>query len=231
MGDTVLDLGLLAAFDYNRIKCFEEQQTISQNHLRALGDIYVRTKMHHSYSVGILHRHVPLYDGYIMVHTLCDNGMDVCKAENVKDLDCHNIIPHSFCLNSKGHFQAYEYDSGVSWNRPLPNADFLVQLRSFLVKNRLTEVVAILAEDSRQDSVEFLLADEQGMVSIPRKEGYARIDVGQPVITGCRFYEGPEGTIKCIQRRGCDPKDDGQHKINNDLVQAVGSLVTNTSRN
>jgi hypothetical protein len=93
-----------------------------------------------------------------MVHARCDNDIDLCKAENVKDLDDHNIVPHSFFLNSKGQFQAYEYDAGV---RCLPKLDFLYQLRTFLVENQLTTLVAILAEDGLQDSVEFLLRDEQ----------------------------------------------------------------------
>ena len=221
MGSTLLDLGLLPASDYNSIKCFEEQQTISQDHLRAIAEIYVRTRMHHSYGAGILHRHVALSKGYVMVHARCDNDIDVCKAENVRDLDCHSIIPHSFFLNSKGQFQAYEYDTGV---RPLPDTAFLYQLRSFLVENQLTSLVAILAEDTRQDSVEFLLPDEQGMVCVPRKEVYDGIDGIRPsVITGWKFCEESDGRIECRERRSCDPQGDGQHKVNDATTPTAGT--------
>ena len=223
MGNVMLDLDFLAASDYNRIKCFEEQKTISQSHLRELGDIYVRTKMHHDYGAGILHRHFPIREGCVLVHTLHDTDTDVCKVEDVKDLARQNIMPHSFFLNSNGQFQGYEYYSGV--RRPLPNAEFLYQLRSFLINNQLAGRFAILAEDSRRDSVEFLLPENQGMVCIPREEE----DDGQSVITGWKFSEEPDGKIRCVERRGCDPQGDGQHN-SPPKDRAVGALVTETSR-
>lgn len=101
MGSTLLDLGLLPASDYNSIKCFEEQRTISRGHLRGIAEIYVRTRMHHSYGAGIFHRHVAVSKGEVMVHARCDNDIDVRKAENVRDLDYHNIIPHSFFFSTR----------------------------------------------------------------------------------------------------------------------------------
>lgn len=217
MGDRLLDSGILPASDYNRIKCLEEQPTISQSLLRHIGQIYVRNKMHHDYGAGTIHRHNPICEGDAMVHRLHENGTDVCNVEHVKDLDCSDIHPHSFCLNSRGQFQAYEYEIGPSLVRPLPHEKFLYQLRSFLTQNRLADLVAVVAEDSRPDSLEYLLPDNKGMVSIPRKEGYMAGD-GQPIITSWKFNEAEDGTIECVQRRGCDPKDDGQHKLTTDAV-------------
>jgi hypothetical protein len=208
-----LDMDLLPASEYNHIKCFEEQRTIGQKQLSALAELYVRAKMHHSYGAGILHRHIPLRDGHIMVHTLCDDDIDICKAESVTGLDYDNITPHSLYLNSKGQFQAYEYDSGVKTPRLLPSIEFLRQLRSFLVENHLTDLVAVLAEDGRQNSVEFLLPNEQGMICIPYKDVYGGIDMGRSVITGWKFCEEPDGRILCVERNECDPKGDGQHIV------------------
>jgi hypothetical protein len=97
----------------------------------------------------------------------------------------------------------------VRYSRPLPNRDLLSQLRSYLIRNQLTEVVTIQAEDSRQDSVEYLLPDNEGMVCIPRKEGDS--DVRQSVITGWKFYEMPDSSIQCVKRRGCALQGDRQH--------------------
>lgn len=161
--------------------------------------------MHHNYGVGILHRHVSLPEEHVMVHSLCDS-VEVCRAENAKDLDRDHIMPHSFFLNSKGLFQAYEYDT-MTRQRPLPNESFLRQLKMFLDDNELTQSVAILPEDNRQDSVEFLLPDHQGMI-------YKEVDsVGSFFITGWKFCEDLDGKVRCIERLACDPQADGEHKV------------------
>ncbi|PVH70790.1 hypothetical protein DL98DRAFT_504276 [Cadophora sp. DSE1049] len=218
MDNEPLDLELLPASDYNSIKSFEEQQTITSSHLGAIAEIYVRARMHHSYGAGILHRHFALRKGDVMVHTRCENDVDLCTAENLENLDRHSLRPHSFLLNSKGRFQAYEYDTGLGHLRPLPDTAFLHQLRDFLVENQLTSLVAILAEDNRQDSVEFLLPDRQGMICVPRQDSDGGSDgVGPSVITGWKFFES-DGRIECRARRACESQGDGQHKVKSDSV-------------
>jgi hypothetical protein len=224
MGNTLLDLDFLPASDYKNIKSFEEQQAINQDHLRGLGEIYVRTKMHDSYGAGVLHRHdVPVREGFVMVHTRYDNDIDICKPENVRDSNCHNdIVHHSFFLNSKDQFQAYEYACGPP--RPLPSTDFLYQLRSFLVENELTGVVAILAEDTHQDSVEFLLPDKQGMICVPRKAAYEGLDdTGSSVITGWKFYKDSDERIGWRERKECDSKPNGEHIMKDASTITVGA--------
>jgi len=151
-----------------------------------------------------------------MAHTRSDNDIDVCKAENLEDVDCYSIMPHSFFLNSNSHFQAYEYEyeSSLKCPRPLPGPDFLFQIHSFLVENQLTNLVSILAEDTRQDSVEYLLPDEQGMICVPCKEvGAGKDGTRSSVITGWRFCEELDGRIRCVERRKCEPQGEGQHKV------------------
>lgn len=216
-----LELDLLPASDYNSIRLLEEQQTFTSSHLRAIAEIYVKASMHHTYGAGILHRHFALRQGDVMVHTRCENDADLCTAENVENLDSHNLRPHSFLLNSKGRFQAYEYNTSLGHPRPLPSTVFLHQLRDFLVENQLTSLVAILPEDNRQDSVEFLLPDRrQGMICVPCKDIHDRNRGGGPsVITGWKFFEEPDGTIEYRERRSCESEGDGQHKLKPDTAE------------
>lgn len=213
MDSTLLDVELFPASDYNSITTLEEQCALIEDSLPRIAEIYVKNKMHLYYGVGRLHRHPFIRNGQIMVHKLYDGGIDICKAENVEGLDYRNIKPHSFCLNSKSRFQAYEYESSERWHIPLPDTKFLDELRSFLVWSQLTKFVAIVADGTQRDSVEFLLPDNQGMVSVPHQE-----IKGDPnsssVVTSWRFCEEPNGRIRYIERRKCDPGADGQHKVN-----------------
>lgn len=202
--ETVLDSSILSASEYNRIKSFEEQPTISENHLTCIGHLFVKNQMHHYYGTGTLHRHNLLHQGHAMVHTLRDGDTDICKAEHVKDSNFH---PHSFCLNSREQFQAYEYESEANPTRPLPSEDFLCQMRDYLIRNSLADRVAIQAEDSREDSIEFLLPDQRGTVSVPQRGSGIR----QAITTGWKFCEQPDGQIRIIERRKCVSQGDGQH--------------------
>lgn len=210
---SLLDPSPFSSSDYNSIECFKKEQTISRDHLEEIAKIYVRNEMHHNYGVGILHRHVDIPEECVMVHSLCDtvdvcysDTVAICRAVHARDLDHQNVMPHSFLLNSNGLFQAYEYDS-MKLQRSPPTERFLHQLRHFLVNHQLTKMVAILPEDGRRNSVELLLPDNQGMA-------YEEVNsFGSSAITGWKFCKDLDGKIQCIEKHGCDPQEDGVHKV------------------
>ncbi|KFY67227.1 hypothetical protein V496_01706 [Pseudogymnoascus sp. VKM F-4515 (FW-2607)] len=70
-------------------------------------------------------------------------------------------------------------------------------------------MVAILPEDGRRNSVELLLPDNQGMA-------YEEVNsFGSSAITGWKFCKDLDGKIQCIEKHGCDPQEDGVHKVRN----------------
>jgi hypothetical protein len=139
--------------------------------------------MHYIYSASILHRYVLLRKEYIIVYTLRDSNIDICKAKSVKDLDYDNITFYLLYFNSKSLFQAYKYNSSMKTRKLLLDIEFLYQLRSFLVKNYFADLIAILAEDNCQNSVKFFLLDKQAIIYILYKDVYSRINIEKFVIT------------------------------------------------
>jgi hypothetical protein len=211
-----LEPQILPASHFNCIPSFEQQGTVDPESLAGIAAIFVENQMHDQYGAATLHRHLDLPEGHILVHSTPSKDVDLCKPESLERLDPSQLIPNSLFLNTKAKFQAFEYDIGI---QRTPFSDqFFSELRSFLTVKNLTNSIAIVpapaSDGGLQDSVEYLLPNKQGMISVPRGLFKDRdVDLGRSVITGWTFHQHEDGIIECRANKRCVTQSSGLHKV------------------
>ena len=153
---------LLPAHLYNLIKHVDSQVcSFPDTILSQLGQILVNHGMNHHFNLEILHRHIMLPPNSVMLHSISEDGTDMCHVQFPGSKGPSDLFPHSFFLGADGRFQPFEYDETPS--RMALSDDFLRQLRSFLQDNKLENRVAISrASEIKGMQVEYLLPSYQG---------------------------------------------------------------------
>jgi hypothetical protein len=215
MNTDYLSTNLLPALGFNRIRLFEEQEhTISDDDLRALGQIFVTTNMHHDWAAGLLHRHHTIQDGSIMMHEL-DRGHDICRVVPLESRDPMHILPNSFFLNSDNKFQPSEYD--IESTRTPLHEEFLRKLLNLFLDRGLGDLLAIIPNppphSGLQDAVEYELLNGQGTICVPRAESEEHGGVsGLSVTTGWSFCRTNHGDLGVNEIKTCKVQPSGYHK-------------------
>lgn len=125
---------LLPASLYNDLPQVEDQASIPDAVLIDLGNIFKSYDMHGQLGVSLLHRHLNLDAGEVMVH----EGLR-CYPKDWSNEDT-KLSGASFNLDDGEHFRAFEYDT----DRPLEvGRDFLNDVASYLSTNGLGRHVAL----------------------------------------------------------------------------------------
>jgi len=160
-----MDTSPLPACAFNQIPSIEEACAIMpQNEdLLELAHLFVQHDIHHSWGIGLFHRHTTLPDGCIMLHNPGESeNDDICTIKRLSDLDQAVLSPSALCLNPNGQLQGFEYDTHP---RPAPGSDFAHHFHNVLTRRSLLDKVAIVAIDSIEGSMlECVLADSDGRV-------------------------------------------------------------------
>jgi hypothetical protein len=213
---TYFEPQILPASHFNYIRLFEQQGPVDPQSLADIGAIFVENQMHHQYGAAILHRHLDLPEGHILLHSTPDKDVKLCKPESLNSLNPSQLVPNSLFVNTEHKFQAFEYDTGIQ--RKKFSDQFLCQLRNFLTAKSLCDSIAIVpapaSDGGFEDSVEHLLPNNQGMISIPRylvKD--EEVDLGRSVITGWTFHQHEDGIIECRGNKRCELQSSGLHKV------------------
>ena len=203
---------ILTAVEYNRIRTFEEQQSTQlPNHiLQAIARLFIASGIEHDYGLGILHRHFEIPSETILLHCTQDLVRS-CVIRNSSELPRASVRAHSLYLNEAHDFQAFEYD--LDSTRQQLSAEFLHELRALFLQHDLANFLAVIPNlHAAEELFEFQLADNSGMITIPKSMVEAA-DMQETIqtTTGWAFFPEEGGVqIRAVQK--CIPQTSGFHK-------------------
>ena len=95
-----LNLSIIEASSFNKIKTFEDQQQcLDTELLRGLGQIFVKHFVHNSLAAEIVHRHLAIDEGMLLLHEQNPAGLEVCKVVPRSCVEESKIrgMPHLTC--------------------------------------------------------------------------------------------------------------------------------------
>ena len=84
---TYFEPQVLSASDFNRIRTFEQQGAVDTEDLADIAAIFIENQMHHQYGAAMLHRHLDLSEGHILLHSTPQKDVDLCKSESLNGLN------------------------------------------------------------------------------------------------------------------------------------------------
>lgn len=195
---------------------FEQQEAIGPEDLADIAAIFIGNQIYHQYGIVILHRHLHLSEGHILLHSTSQKNVDLCKSESLNILNPSQLIPYSLFLNAEYKFQTFEY--GTDIRRTTLNDHFLYQLRNFLIAKRLSDLIAIVSAPASdtgfEDSVEYMFPDNEDMISISQcLVKNQKIDLERSTITVWTFHQYADNTIKCRENKRCEPQSNELYKV------------------
>lgn len=195
---------------FNAITAVEDQDGVEDHQLKSIGGIFVEYGMQSAFMIGILHRHVDLPENHILVHSIFAD-IDVCRIRPFEDpIDL--LWPNSLLLNSDGMFQAYEYEDKSAHDLFTPMSSmtdaFLRRLRDYILDEHLENTVSLITKGPA--SVEYLLPDKQGTVSIPQSG--APLEDLQTAMTTAWSFEESDGEIITHAKYKCVVDEYGLHR-------------------
>ena len=212
MNSPILNLKLLPVRDFNNIGLPKQQSLApSAAQLKSIAELFTAHNMHLYYGIGILHRHVELKQGEILLHRMCGEDQDVCTVEQLRSLPMSNPAPHSFLLYRQEQFRAYEHDDCLG--RPLPHEKSLYALREFFLADHLERRIAVVPIPAPSsplcDSVEILLPGNAGMRTVPRSTEHGNLEIFQ---TCWSFGKDASGNATYAAFKSCvKDKVTGEH--------------------
>lgn len=176
----------------------EDQPVISDEVLRALGDIYVRHGAHKAFGVHLLHSHFHAPDDTVLMGRKVSLGpeSDACWTQVMPIHDLKNVPMHAHVLRltEQGLFVPYEYHRGTLSAAALTvPAAFFEDLAKFLRDKDLADLIAleVIHESEKMRCVEFVAGEST--VVLAEKD---TVDLEFPSITtGWSFHVSGDGII------------------------------------
>lgn len=193
---------------YNCIASIESQQQALEHSTfytiwNDIFDIFVKHAALERFGLALLHRHLRLSPGYIMMHSWDFDERDVCRPEIVGTREAY---PLSYCLKD-GQFMAYEF---TSKRTPTPAAAFLQDMADVLQNNALGNIIS-LAHIHDRNSVwtETMLESARGTLAT-KSDHELGCHCNRYIITEWAFEERT-GVPLMLPLKGCERQDNGGH--------------------
>lgn len=204
----------LPARQFNDIPLIHEQPSVSENHLLAIGSIFVRHQMQFAYAIGIFHRHIEMPENGVLVHSSSPADTNVCRISSYPNSsnDESLLRAHSLFVTRDGDFQAYEYERSahdVPEKFPPPD-DFVHEFRDYLRAEKLDTVLCLVKEGSAASPsiTAYMCPDKRGMISIPQR-GAPIEDLQSASICGWSFAgSNNEDVVTCAKYKCRDDHTD-----------------------
>lgn len=194
-----------SARDYNVIRHFDVQtHDVSPDHLLGFGAILVKHHKHTQFSASLLHRHLELGDGGVIVHSHPTPSIEICTVEKIADVACsRSLAPLLFHLDASGRFKALEFREGDDIAEPT-TTDFLEELGGFLNTYQLKDVIGLSTLTSTEEQwLEEELQSGQG--TLARRGSYTHI----PGVVTEWAFSVEHGNVRFKALRKCDPPEEG----------------------
>jgi hypothetical protein len=220
----VVDYSILEASHFNEIKTFENQQkSIDTDLLIGIGNIFVKHDIHNRFAAEILHRHLTLEEGMLLLHSEQeDDGtkMEVCRVASRSGLDESQltglsvswvllISGCSFFLNEHNLIQPYEYQIGTTTPIDEP---FGLEMRDYLVKHELQDRISIVLR-SENKTCEFMLPEQDGTIRVPVDQVTDEDLEGCELFTTEFYFDEKGGFLKCSGGTAHAAMVNGAHKV------------------
>ncbi|KAF2206688.1 hypothetical protein CERZMDRAFT_91933 [Cercospora zeae-maydis SCOH1-5] len=211
----------LPAAEYNNIPTFEEQvHQISAHDLHTIGGLFVRHGVHDYLCAALLHRHIKMGDGEVIVHD-GDEDDDISSARHSCTLDMSRLAPHSLFLHSSHGFRPFEF--AIDRDYPELPTQFLHELQALLEARQLERVVCMaplpVISQAEHIILETQLANEGGSRS--QEQALTVINGGQrstAVITNWAFDRGASGAITVREVKACVKNSFGVHEVTDSQI-------------
>jgi len=171
---TVIDHSILEAQSFNKIRTFEDQQkSVDLELLRGIGYIFIKNGMHNRLAAEIVHRHITLKEGTLLLHEQDAAKMEVCRVTLRSSLDESQITGVcelyyftdlqgcSFFLNERNLIQPYEYQIGPI-SAPI-DEHFAMEMRDYLIQHKLQDQISIVLR-SKTKMCKFMLPEQDGTI-------------------------------------------------------------------
>ena len=185
----------LLAQDYNHIPQLQHQKhDLDPRHLKAIGELYVRTGAHRVFGLKLLHRHVELKAEQIMVHSTSTAGTGICTPIQLNEGNESTFEPHSFLLSNEAVLRPFEFQT-KGYSQRMQDAqqeDFLGRMRDYLVQENLGQVCAVTPA-LPAETVECELSDQEGTLYLPQSSFVSKPE--DAFMTGWRFFDGGNGEV------------------------------------
>ncbi|KAK4570556.1 hypothetical protein LTR86_002638 [Recurvomyces mirabilis] len=205
-----MDHSLLSASAFNRIPQFQHQiHSISRPILEELAQLFVRYGTYHSWGLGLLHRHVHMPDGYLMVNDVSGEHTHFARIKALEDAG--TLVPCAMHLNAEHSLQAFEYDADCRRDELSPT--FATEFCKFALSHSLHNVIAVVSK-SRHDwkyATETLMQDEEGFV-YGMQTKYAERAEAEGVVTNWTFAPASNG-VAILDVKVCKQSQTGIHEV------------------
>ncbi|GAM88751.1 hypothetical protein ANO11243_067850 [Dothideomycetidae sp. 11243] len=197
---------------YNQLPLLEQRATSRlDNHLAALGEIFVKHGVHGDFALAVPHRHCALDEGQVMVHETFDDSIVECRPRQMNE----QLVPYSYHV-LHGHIYPYEFHRG-SFALGLPHA-FVQETCHAARQWGLDGYIGICRKGSLPPGAMQIESELLGMQGtrtevLPRDEWEQRFDGCRFQITAWYFVEEKDGevTVNCL--KGCRADAFGKHDV------------------
>ena len=139
----LIESSFISAEDFNQIVDIYDQDQIDHDTLTAIAKIFESHEVTNKFGLQLLHRHYQMPEGSIAVTSSIGDSIAVTKITPVGNIDPAAIRGQLYLLNSKGKFQAYEYEHGKPISFP---SGFLADMASFIQQHSLQSKVALISD-------------------------------------------------------------------------------------
>lgn len=186
---------------YNSLPYPKEQPEVSDDTLKALGELFVHHGVQHIFGIHLLHGHLAALEGTVLfgIQFQVSGASQACWTKPVPaaELATELIHGHVFRLQSDRTFIPYEFHEGEAGSKAANTGPaFFQKLADFLHYNGLADVIALQLLDGPRDKTNMeLLAGPQGTVMMDEKD---LIGFSPPrITTGWSFKVEDDGIISC----------------------------------
>jgi len=187
---TIVDHSILEAQSFNKIRTFEDQQkSVDIDLLHGIGYIFVKNDVHNRLAAEILHRHITLEEGTVLLHEQDMAKMEICRVTPRSSLDESQVTGEfhyfadsqgcSFFLNEYNLIQPYEYQIGPI-SAPIDD-HFAMEMREYLIQHGLQDRISIVLR-SEIKTCEFMLPEQDGTIRVPIDQ------LDDEDLEGCEIY-------------------------------------------
>ncbi|EXU95611.1 hypothetical protein X797_011327 [Metarhizium robertsii] len=195
---------------YNTLQDESRQPELSESHLNALAELFVRHFAHETFGVHLAHSHFRIPSNNVLLGTNY-NGPCSRWAKTIpfEDMNLGRVHGHIFVLRDNT-FHPYEFQIGSMPDPPQGTSEFLAELAEYLVMHNLTDLVGL----------QVIHPDPLPMYELVLPMGTIMMDASR--LTGClpTRHTGWRFEIRDGEPRVCTPyethaKHSGGHDIFN----------------
>lgn len=189
---------------YNLLKSFEEQaHMVDSAALQRAAEILWKHSQHTKFGLVLLHRHVRLDAGQVVVQSMPEPDSIICAPRALGDVA---LSPSSFCLSHDGFFPLEFHLTETM----APNQEFLTELAEFIRESNLVDTLGIsILAPGPGCWMEYERKSEAGTVAFPSEsEGL----IGAIVTEWQCMRDG--SLLMAVARKKCVEPDSGGHVRN-----------------